>query len=47
MAKPSGALVRSGRYAALINDNKIVAFNAADAGGGMECTLANAIYSAL
>jgi peroxiredoxin len=47
VAKQSGALTRSGRYAALINDNKVVAFNAADAGGGMECTLANALYAAL
>jgi peroxiredoxin len=47
VAKQSGAITRSGRYSALIKDNKIVAFNAADAGGGMECTLANALYSAL
>ena len=47
MAKQSGAITRSGRYSALIQDNKIVQFNAADAGGGMECTLANALYSAL
>jgi peroxiredoxin len=47
VAKQSGALTRSGRYAALIQDNKVVAFNAADAGGGMECTLANALYAAL
>jgi peroxiredoxin len=47
VAKQSGALTRSGRYAALIKDNKVVAFNAADAGGGMECTLANALYDAL
>ena len=47
VAKQSGAITRSGRYSALVQDNKIVAFNAADAGGGMECTLANALYSAL
>lgn len=47
VAKPSGAIVRSARYSALIKDSTIVAFNAADAGGGMECTLSNALYSAL
>ena len=47
VAKQSGAITRSGRYSTLVKDNKIVAFNAADAGGGMECTLANALYSAL
>jgi peroxiredoxin len=46
VAKQSGALLRSGRYAAVIQDNTIVAFNTQDA-GGMECTLANALYDKL
>ena len=47
MAKESGAIVRSGRYSALIEDNVIKTFNEADAGGGMECTLSNVLYSQL
>ena len=47
VAKQSGALLRSGRYGAVVKDNVITAFNAADAGGGMDCTLSNALYDAL
>lgn len=45
--KQSGALTRSGRYSMLVEDNVVKAFNDADEGGGMECTLSNVIYDAL
>lgn len=47
VAKPSGALVRSGRYSAVIVDNTVASFNDADAGGGSECTYADALLASL
>jgi peroxiredoxin len=44
--KPSGVLTRSQRYSAIVVDNKIAAWNA-EAAGGFECTLADALIAAL
>lgn len=41
--KQSGALVRSGRYSMVVEDNVVKSFNDAE-GGGMECTLSNVVY---
>ncbi len=40
VTKEGGAILRSARYSAVVEDNKFKSFNLADAGGGMECTLA-------
>ena len=47
VAKVGPAAIRSGRYSAVIEDNVLKSFNLADAGGGMECTLSDAVRSQL
>ena len=47
VANQSGALVRSGRYSAVVENNVLKSFNLADTGGGMSCTLANVVYTQL
>jgi len=47
VSKDGGAIVRSGRYSAVVENNVLKSFNLADAGGGMECTLASAVESQL
>jgi 2-Cys peroxiredoxin 5 len=47
VANQSGALVRSGRYSAVVENNVLKSFNLADAGGGLACTLANVVYTQL
>ena len=47
MTSPSsGALTRSKRYSMVVVDNKVVAFNDAEAGGS-ECTMAGALVASL
>jgi peroxiredoxin len=42
----SGVLTRSKRYSMIVVDNKVAAFNA-EAAGGFECTLSDALVAAL
>ena len=45
VANQSGCITRSGRYSAVVVDNKLASFNLQTAGGDLACTLSNVILS--